>query len=63
VFSQLATQGFAVAIAIVYAAACTLVLVVVIDRVLGFRLDPAREMAGMDHALHGESGYGMLNLD
>jgi len=62
VMHQLAVQASAVGIAIAYAAGVSAVLVVVIDKTLGFRLDTVREYAGMDHALHGEHGYGLLNL-
>jgi hypothetical protein len=30
---------------------------------MGFRLDEKDEMAGMDHSLHSERGYGMLDLN
>jgi Amt family ammonium transporter len=59
---QLRVQATAVGIAIGYAAAMSLVLVWLVDKTLGFRLDPSRESAGMDHALHGEHGYGLMNL-
>ncbi|MCC7409846.1 MAG: ammonium transporter [Phycisphaeraceae bacterium] len=59
---QLSVQAAAVAIAIAYAAVVSLILLVLIEKTIGLRLDESREMAGMDHALHGESGYGLLNL-
>jgi Amt family ammonium transporter len=59
---QALVQLTAVAIAAGYAAIGTIVLVVLVDKTLGFRLDPTRENAGMDHSLHGEHGYGLLNL-
>ena len=61
--SQLGVQVEGVVITIVGAAIVTWVLLFVIDKTLGFRLDAADEMAGMDHALHGEHGYGLLNLN
>ncbi|MCE9592023.1 MAG: ammonium transporter [Planctomycetes bacterium] len=60
---QLAIQATAVGIAIAYSAVCSIILVVLVDKTLGLRLDDTREMAGMDHALHGEHGYGLLNLN
>jgi Amt family ammonium transporter len=60
--TQLGVQATAVGIAIGYAAVITIVLVVLIDKTLGLRLDPVRESAGMDHSLHGEHGYGLMNL-
>jgi Amt family ammonium transporter len=63
VLSQLAVQGFGVATTIVYASVVTIVLLLVVERVVGLRLDTTGEMAGMDHELHGEHGYGLLNLN
>ncbi len=60
VFAQFGVQFLAAGIAVAYAAAMTLIIVVVLEKTLGFRADPEREMAGLDHAFHGERGYGML---
>ena len=51
----------AVAIAIVYAVVCTLILLVVIDKVFGFRSSVDDEMEGLDSSYHSEHGYGMVN--
>ena len=51
------------AVTIGYAAALTIVLVVVVEKLFGLRLGTTGEMAGMDHELHGEHGYGLLNLN
>ena len=59
---QFLVQCTAVGIAIAYAATLSIVLVIAVDKTVGFRLDPVRESAGMDHALHGEHGYGLINL-
>jgi Amt family ammonium transporter len=59
---QFSVQCLAAGIGIVYAAVVSLLLVAVVDKTLGFRLDPVRESAGMDHSLHGEHGYGLMNL-
>lgn len=40
----------------------TLILCVLIDKTVGLRLTDEQEMAGMDHALHGEHGYGLMNV-
>jgi Amt family ammonium transporter len=58
--SQLGVQSLAAGIAVAYAAALTLIIVIVLEKVLGFRADSDKEMAGLDHAFHGERGYGML---
>jgi len=58
---QFGVQAAAVGLAIVYAALVTLIIVVVLNKTIGFRAKPEAEMAGLDHAFHGERGYGMLN--
>lgn len=60
---QLGVQVTAVGITIVYAAVMTGVLIFLVNAVMGFRLDDKDEMAGMDHSLHSERGYGMLDLN
>ncbi|HEY1686171.1 MAG TPA: ammonium transporter [Tepidisphaeraceae bacterium] len=62
VMHQFGVQASAVGIAIAYAAVASIILVVLVEKTFGFRLDPVRESAGMDHALHGEHGYGLMNL-
>jgi Amt family ammonium transporter len=58
---QLGVQAAAVAIAIVYAAVVTLILLVIIQKTIGLRSSDKHEMQGLDSAYHGEQGYGMLN--
>jgi ammonium transporter, Amt family len=60
---QFATQLTGLGVTIVFAAALTAVICYVVEKTVGFRLDVSREKAGMDHSLHGESGYGLLNLN
>lgn len=60
---QLWFQFKGVAVAIGFAVVVTFVLLVLVDKVVGLKLRPGDEMAGMDHALHGEHGYGLLNLN
>ena len=59
--AQLGHQTAGVVVAIVASAIGTLVLLFVVDKTLGLKLDERRELAGLDHSLHGEHGYGMLN--
>ena len=63
VMSQLGVQAAGVAATLIYAAAVTWILLVVLNRISGLRLKEPAEMAGMDYSLHGEIGYGNLNLD
>lgn len=62
VMHQLGVQALAVGIAIAYAAICTFILVILVDKIVGFRSSEKAEMQGMDASYHGEHGYGMLNL-
>ncbi len=58
--SQLGVQFLAAGIAVLYAAVLTLIIVIVLEKTLGLRAESDNEMAGLDHAFHGERGYGML---
>jgi Amt family ammonium transporter len=61
VWQQLGVQAAAVGIAIAYAAICTYVLIIVVNKLVGFRASTEAEMQGLDYSYHGEQGYGMLN--
>ena len=63
VATQFWFQAKGMLVSIGLSAGVTLVLVVLIDKTIGLRLGDAHERAGMDHALHGEHGYGLLNLN
>lgn len=60
-FEQLGIQVVAVLIAVVYAAALTFVLLLLVEKTIGLRSSDDSEMKGLDDAYHGERGYGMLN--
>jgi ammonium transporter, Amt family len=61
--TQLWYQVQGVGVSIIYAGVVTLILAVLVDKTVGLRLGDKAEMAGMDHALHGEHGFGLLNLN
>jgi len=61
VINQFGVQALAVAVAIVYAAVMTLIIIFVIDKIFKFKSSEIDEMAGLDRSYHGERGYGMLN--
>lgn len=61
IWQQLGVQVAAVLIAVFYAAICTIILLFVINKLMGFRSTPKEEMQGLDSAYHSEHGYGMLN--
>lgn len=62
VWQQLGVQAWAVGITVVYAGVLTFALVFLTDKIFGFRLNEKDERVGMDGSLHGENGYGLLNL-
>jgi Amt family ammonium transporter len=61
--SQLMTQLTGLGATIALAVVGTLVICFVVEKTVGFRLPERQERAGLDSALHGESGYGLLNLN
>lgn len=60
---QLWYQVEGMLVSIGYSAVVTLVLLALVDKTLGLRMSDEDESAGMDHTLHGEHGYGLLNLN
>jgi len=63
VMSQLVTQFMGLGATIGLAAVGTLAICALIQKTVGFRLPERDEKAGLDHALHGEDAYGLLNLN
>ena len=59
----LAAQVLSSLTVIAYSFIVTYVLALVVEKTVGFRLPERQERAGLDSALHGESGYGLLNLN
>ena len=59
--TQLGHQAAGVGVAIVASAIGTIVLLILVEKTVGLKLDERRELAGLDHSLHGEYGYGMIN--
>ena len=60
-FDQFIVQFKAVAIAIVYAAVMSIIIAAIVNAVIGLRATDESEMQGLDHTMHGEQGYGLLN--
>ena len=60
---QMLVQVSAVGATLLYASVVTYVVVLFVDRTVGLRLGEGDQMAGMDHVLHSEHGYGLLNLN
>jgi Amt family ammonium transporter len=60
---QFVTQAIGMGATIALASVGTLAICFVVEKTLGFRLPESEEKQGLDHALHGETGYGLLNLN
>ena len=56
-WGQLGNQAVGVAIAWSISLVGTLVLLFVVDKVIGLRVSPEHESAGLDLSQHGEEGY------
>jgi Amt family ammonium transporter len=56
-WGQLGNQAAGVAIAWGISLVGTLVLLFVVDKVIGLRVSPEHESAGLDLSQHGEEGY------
>ena len=63
VMHQLWVQVEGCLVSLIYSGVMTLVLLIFVEKLFGFRLSESEEKAGMDHSLHRERGYGMLNLN
>jgi Amt family ammonium transporter len=57
---QVGTQILAVAACATYSFVVTYVLVLIIDKTIGFRVSDEEEEMGLDTSQHGESGYNMV---
>ena len=56
-WAQVGKQAIAACTAAAYAGIGTIVLLVIIDKTIGFRMKQKYEIEGMDAALHGEQGW------
>ncbi len=60
---QLRIQATAVGITIGYTAIVSFILVILVEKLVGFRAKEKEEMAGLDTSMHSEHGYGLINLN
>jgi len=63
VWQQFGVQATAVGVTIAYAAVVSFILLLVIEKTVGLRISENDEMSGLDHSMHGEQGYGLINLN
>jgi len=61
--NQFFVQAKGLGVTILLAAVGTYLICVIVEKTVGFRLEKSKELAGLDHSLHGEHGYGMLSLN
>ncbi len=60
---QLQIQLMGMGATIALAATATIIICLVVEKSVGFRIDEQGEMVGLDQSLHGESGYGLVHSD
>jgi len=63
VWQQLGVQATAVGVTIVYAGLISFILLFLVEKTIGLRISENDEMSGLDHSMHGEHGYGLINLN
>ena len=63
IWEQLLVQMKGIGATIALATIGTLVICFIVEKTVGFRLDEQRELTGLDHSLHGEHGYGLVNAE
>jgi Amt family ammonium transporter len=62
-WQQLGVQATAVGVTVVYAAVISFILLFLVEKTIGLRISEDDEMSGLDHSMHGEHGYGLINLN
>ncbi len=62
-FNQLTIQLLGMGATIVLAIVGTAIIVFVVEKTLGFRIEEQKEIEGLDQSLHGEHGYGLVYPD
>ncbi|MGB2688858.1 MAG: ammonium transporter [Desulfobacterales bacterium] len=62
-FNQLTIQLLGMGATIVLAVVGTVIIVFVVEKTLGFRIEEQKEIEGLDQSLHGEHGYGLVYPD
>ncbi len=60
---QLGVQAVGMGATIALSVVATTAICFLVEKTVGFRVDRESELRGLDHALHGESGYGMTQSE
>lgn len=61
--NQLTIQLMGIAATIALAVIGTAIIVFVVEKTIGFRIEEQKEIEGLDQSLHGEHGYGLVYPD
>jgi Amt family ammonium transporter len=61
--NQLTIQLMGIAATIALAVVGTAIIVFVVEKTIGFRIEEQKEIEGLDQSLHGEHGYGLVYPD
>ncbi len=59
VWDQFSIQALGIGATIALAAVATVIICLIVEKTVGFRIDENSEIAGLDYSLHGERGYGL----
>ncbi len=62
-FNQLTIQLLGMGATIALAVIGTVIIVFVVEKTVGFRIEEQKEIEGLDQSLHGEHGYGLVYPD
>jgi len=62
-WNQLSIQLLGLGVTIALAGIGTAIIVFIVEKTLGFRIDEHKEIEGLDQSLHGEHGYGLVHPD
>jgi Amt family ammonium transporter len=62
-FNQLTIQLLGMAATIALAVIGTAIIVFIVEKTIGFRIEEQKEIEGLDQSLHGEHGYGLVYPD
>jgi Amt family ammonium transporter len=63
VWDQLLVQFKGLGSTIVLAALGTLIICVLVEKTIGFRIDVQGELDGLDQSMHSETGYGLMSAE
>ena len=60
---QFQVQLFGMGVTIALSAVATIIICLLVEKTVGFRIDEQSEITGLDYSLHGERGYGLIHSD